>query len=913
MKQLNTITLLIILLLVFTYSKAQYNFRSLDIRSGLSDNFVRTILKDQKGFLWFGTLNGLTRYDGFHNRPYALTTKNGKDNNNVLLIQQDKSGQTWVTTYDGSLFCYNTTKDCMEDNASEYLATLGINLKQDKTSQGKSEKLCIDQDKNLWFIQGKSIFYYLFDAHRLYQMSLSEAPTWITCRGGLAFALTKQGNIYRINPVQKSTYLTTTYPKAAQDLCIYQDTRNNLWIYDKYGNGLYKKSLSNDKLEQVNNENVTSISEDNQGNLWIGTNSNGIIVQPPYGLTTHITRNESTPYPLTSNHISTIEIDEDNMAWIGTSKLGIAYTYLNNTSISVIPTPFNEDIGFLSQDANGKLWIGYDGQGLYDATTRKHYNTSNSLLASNIVIGGKMANDNRMYLGTYGGGIYCLSSDNKLTRIWQKYPQLKYARRIIQDKRGNFWIGATMNGLCLISPNGKLHNYTYQNSDLRTNAITDMAYSEKEDLLFVATGTGLYTVDSKKRIKAVGGKDLQNATINVIYIDPRGLRWVCTNEEVNVYDSHLHLLKAFGKAEGLNNALAITSDQQGQIWLTTSDAIHTFVIEKKGKEKYAFHFRKFTNADGLGDITFCKKAIYCMKNGDILAGGCGKYARLTPSKLGETVKIKNVIFTELRVGEEVLPFSTDHKKTLSFKYGEDFSLYVSTLDYSHAAPTKFAYQLNGKGEWIPIDDNCIKLANLSFGKYTLQVKALDGNDDTDASISFTIAPPFWLSRYAICTYLLLLIILIGVSIKYYKQKTVNEKAKKITSPETENQQSTSNFRLETTEKASRTAEQELIEHATKVIEKHLDETEFSVEDFSMEMNLSRSALYKKLMAATEKSPLEFMRAIRLRHGMSMLQQDNLSVSEIAYSIGLSPKQFSKFFKEEYGVLPSQYKKQEASL
>lgn len=110
------------------------------------------------------------------------------------------------------------------------------------------------------------------------------------------------------------------------------------------------------------------------------------------------------------------------------------------------------------------------------------------------------------------------------------------------------------------------------------------------------------------------------------------------------------------------------------------------------------------------------------------------------------------------------------------------------------------------------------------------------------------------------------------------------------------------------EDISRKQEDAWIAKATALIELHLSDSEFSVENFSEEMNLSRSALYKKLMAATGKSPLEFMRAIRLKHGLAYLQNGDLSISEIAYNIGLSPKQFSKFFKEEYGCLPSQYKK-----
>lgn len=99
-----------------------------------------------------------------------------------------------------------------------------------------------------------------------------------------------------------------------------------------------------------------------------------------------------------------------------------------------------------------------------------------------------------------------------------------------------------------------------------------------------------------------------------------------------------------------------------------------------------------------------------------------------------------------------------------------------------------------------------------------------------------------------------------------------------------------------------------IAKASAIIEHHLSDSEFSVESFSEEMNLSRSALYKKMMATTGKSPLDFMRAIRLKHGIAYLRDSDLSISEIAYNIGMSPKQFAKLFKEEYGCLPSQYKK-----
>ena len=99
---------------------------------------------------------------------------------------------------------------------------------------------------------------------------------------------------------------------------------------------------------------------------------------------------------------------------------------------------------------------------------------------------------------------------------------------------------------------------------------------------------------------------------------------------------------------------------------------------------------------------------------------------------------------------------------------------------------------------------------------------------------------------------------------------------------------------------------ELIDKATKIVEAHLADTDFTVEAFGEAMCMSRSALYKKLMAISGRSPLEFMRIIRLRHGFTLVRQGGLTVSEVAYKVGMSPKQFAKFFKEEYGSLPSKY-------
>ena len=897
MNKIFRLFLLFIITVIGAPVSAQYNFRNIDIRMGLRNNYVRTIVKDSQGFVWLGTLNGLSRYDGFRIRNYDIVQKDGKINNNILRIAQDKHQTLWITTLDGRLFCYDKERDGIYNDAANRLARLGIR------SQGA---VFVDADRNLWCASTGVLYYYVFDDHRLFSMPVKEKIISVSCRDGVAFALTNKGKVYRVNPRQNSIYFMGSYPLSSQikDLNIFQDGKHNLWLYDKYVPGLFclretKPSLHTE-VKKVNDENVMSVDEDQQGNLWIGTNSNGVIVRHEDGSSNRIIHNDISSYPLASNHISVVYIDNENIAWVGTSKLGASFAPVNHAGMTVFNTPYKEDIGFFCQDAHGKLWIGYDGYGLFCADTEAHFMKNSSPLTSDLVIGGRLAQDKSMYIGTYGGGILRMDERGTITPVWQKYSQLAYARRVIQDKEGNFWIGSTMNGLCEVSKKGVFRNYTFKNSVLRTNAVTDMVYSEKEDLLLISTGTGLYTLNTKKWLQVAPPEELKTASINALCIDPRGLRWVCMNDEVRIYDKHFKLLKVFGMQDGMNNVLAITCDHQGQVWLTTCDALFNVRVDRNKSKDYRFHFRKFIDADGLAHITFCKKAIYCTDKGDILAGGCGKYLRLTPAALEDRMTSRKLYFTELRVNGKTVPFYGDRLKTLNFEHNDDIELFVSTLDYVHAAPLKFAYKLEDK--WITTNDNSINLGQLPFGHYTLQVKVLDGNEDIVTTLQLDVKSPLWLSWWAICLYVFLCGLVGWLMSKLFM--SYQKQLAKTSVPD----YSAVTTRLMPDERPLSEDDNRLIAQATETVEAHLADAEFSVERFSEEMNLSRSALYKKLMNETGQSPLEFMRSIRLQHGLQLLRQGNMSVAEIAYKTGLSPKQFSKFFKEQYGCLPSQYKK-----
>ena len=216
---------------------------------------------------------------------------------------------------------------------------------------------------------------------------------------------------------------------------------------------------------------------------------------------------------------------------------------------------------------------------------------------------------------------------------------------------------------------------------------------------------------------------------------------------MNVYDAQHHLLHEFGKDEGLDHVLAIVSDKQGNLWMTTHEALAHIVVTPNEKEKWSFRIRRYVSEDGLDDVRFAKKALFCMNNGDVLAGGDGKIVRVAHTSQLEDMQQHKVVFTNLYVGNrEVVPGGEGRNilrgnigdvNQLALRYDDDFALTVSCLDYASAAPAHFAYRLGKEGEWIAMEGNRLAFSHLSAGEYLLQVKSLDGTDDADMMAQMT--------------------------------------------------------------------------------------------------------------------------------------------------------------------------------
>ena len=292
------------LLTLTLQANERLNFRTFDVKSGIADNYVQSILCDKYGFMWFSTLNGLSRYDGYQFKTYT-TTQLGSYNNDIEFTAEDASGTIWIKT-PKSYYFYNREKDEIDDHITPILEQFGI--------YGTPDNLYIDKDLNLWCTVNSTLYYYVFKQKELYTLSLPQncQVLQIDCYQSSAYVLLSDSYIYHVD-------------WRAQSLCkevqiilplgwkqrMYIDTFSRLWLYVPHTKGVccydpnVKEWFSFPGEKEIANELITAVIDDGKGNIWIGTDNKGIYIsyhQDGKGYE-RLSKEVDNPFSLPNNHI----------------------------------------------------------------------------------------------------------------------------------------------------------------------------------------------------------------------------------------------------------------------------------------------------------------------------------------------------------------------------------------------------------------------------------------------------------------------------------------------------------------------------------------------------------------------------------------------------------------------------------
>ncbi|MDA3816979.1 MAG: response regulator [Prolixibacteraceae bacterium] len=784
--------LLCLLLKVFNaFPMDGYDFRWLDVKTGLTDNTVNSICRDSYGFMWFATDNGLSRYDGFNYKHY-FTVPIGTYNNKINHINEDAEGNIWIHATD-KILLYNRDKDILDNNIKSKLNWLNV--------AGDVEQLFVDHNRNLWCVIDSTLFYYNYKSKQksIFPLPKNEHIKWMECRDGNAFILFDSGLLGKVNFSTNSINKELTIELSSSfHHKIYIDDSYNIWFYTAYSpDNILRRynpqtktwKILTDKTKHICDF-ITSIIDVGNGDIWIGTVEAGVsIYHTKTDSFTNLTYKKDNPFSLSTNHINCFYKDKQDIVWVGTSKRGIAYTSLNNILFERDKLADLNDVSCIIEDKIGNLWLGSDGEGLVcvDKSTKKsiRYSAKNRDIPSDLIICTFLDSKNRIWFGTYGGGAFYHDKNNFVNlniENQQIAGLLKDIRSIEEDAAGNIWLGTIDKGLFCYDTNGNIEHYNIDNTALPTNSITDL-HCNFDQSLYIATSSGLCVMNTQTLMLSVlksnnkGTQQFPNKLINCIYRDSRNRLWIGEQRGLHVFDSVLDSIFHLTTENGIshNYIRGIAEDQNNNIWITTNFGITNIVVVNDPARAPIFRYYRYFDQDGIGNIAFNLHSIFCNRKGEILMGGMGGYIKTAPTPIQYKQSNSKVIFTALKisnnqieVGEAIgnnriiLPKNIQLAREITLDYSDNnFSIDVSSMNYESPHKTKFAYRLSDDANWIKLAGNTIYFNKLPAGVYNLQVKASNNGGNwinEPSNLIIRVNPPFWKSTRAYILYLLVFFI-----------------------------------------------------------------------------------------------------------------------------------------------------------
>ncbi len=762
------------------------NFRTFDVKAGIADNYVRHILCDQYGFMWFSTLNGLSRYDGYQFKTYT-TTQLGTYNNDIEFTAEDATGTLWIGT-PRSYYFYNREKDEIDPDIKPQLEKLGIS--------GKIDKLHIDKDLNLWCVANKVLYYYIFSQKELRSVPLSSNSQILQmeCSNSKAFILLSDSYIYQVNWRLRTLYKEVQSPSASwSKQQMYIDSFSKLWLYVSHSKGIYcydtitKNWASFPGESEITHELITAVIDDGKGNIWIGTDNKGIFISHLQSNSyKRLSKKADNPFSLPNNHISCFYKDRSEIMWVGTSKLGVTFACLYNVKFESSQLFQQEDISCLIEDQHGNLWLGFDGEGLAFYDKRKeeytYFTQKKNSIPSDIIVCSYKDSKGRTWFGSYGNGAFYQFNGEftPVTTIYEKEKVIDYVRCIIEDKFENIWLGTILNGLYCLDKTGNITSYTMEKSPIRTNCITSFSCTDGINF-YIGTSNGLYHMDTETReislleIAPPAARLLDNAYINCMYQDARGLLWIGTRTGLNVYNIKTKEITQLTIQKGLshNYIRAITEDKENNIWATTDHGVTNIAVVSSPDDSFIYFCYPYFEEDGIGNMSFNNHSIVCTREGEILMGGSGGYLRVDPHSINAHQETHPVVFTSLYLanqrmevggknsaGRILLKKNIQLVNEITMDYSDsNFALEVSSMDYSALHKLQYVYRLNKSEEWVRLEGNRIYFNKLSPGIYQLEVKVYENNNyksSQPSCLTILVLPPFWLSTPAYVCYILLL-------------------------------------------------------------------------------------------------------------------------------------------------------------
>ncbi len=754
-------------------------FEHLSVADGLSQSEVITMLQDVHGFLWFGTTDGLNRYDGYGFSVFRQSSKAplSLSDDNIRHLRQDRSGDIWICTMHGGLnrYVYHTGRFLHHYSVNSFL-TSNMSFVSTMTPINDTMFVLGTSDGKILLFNPDADTYYIH-------------PTVGSGNAVTALAQTPDGVVWAgtwgsgLHSLQIATGKIASYfhGRGADDLphntlnALLVDRRGKLWIGT--GNGLARLNSrgtfdrfmhrAGDKHSLSNNE-VTSLYEDASGQIWVGTSDGINMLEPGEGTFISFQHDPIDPSSLSSGRVYAMMQDDSGVLWFAATGSGLNKLLLRRPSFetysTLSPRPFHlpgNDVMGIAETDQGALYVA-----LFDAGLVKLDQKTGTAQRVEIVPKGTRAlhldRNHNLWVGTETNGLYVLNLSTGRTRQFKHDPHNPHTisnneiRKIFEDTQGTIWIGTFAGGLNRFDAStSRFTQIRHRSPHLQAGVHLSIMeiFEDESGTLWVGTnGGGLSSYDPvEKTLTAAtasltGRYDLRMQFVfGIAELEP-GVLWLATyGSGLMRYEPGTGSLTRISEDDGFpsSSLYDILPDNSGNLWISSNNGLIRYT-PRTGAVK------NFTIMDGLQSSEFNRGARYKSKSGRMFFGGVAGFNTFFPDSIKEDLYIPRVVITSFRVFDEPFTFSqTPAHAPITLEHDQNFiSFEFASLDYRTPQKILYTYKLEGVDrEWVePSNRRYARYTHLDPGEYVFNIKATNSDgiwNPEPTTFAVVIRPPLY--------------------------------------------------------------------------------------------------------------------------------------------------------------------------
>lgn len=766
-----------------------YHFRSYQVEDGLSHNSVWAVMQDSRGFMWFGTNDGLNRFDGKKFKIFRRVQGDSLSigNNFIHCLKEDSRGRFLIGTKQG-LYLFDERQEKFEH----------IDLNRDQKDDASINAIMEDPSGNIWLACHGYGLYVLtpeltVKKHYLSNNKSYSLPSnyiWSIAQDyyGYIWLGTVGKGLVRFDPKKEQfTQIAGNKELNINDPVIYSlycDIDNNIWI-GTATSGLIRYNPKAEKATYYidNVFNIKSIIEYSDHELIMGSDK-GLVKFDRAQESFNLINDDSSFDNMTDNSIFSIARDKEGSFWIGTYFGGVnyyspainrfqyCYNSPNNSSKKNIISSFAEN-------ENGDIWIGTHNDGLYlfnpqNLNFKKLYDIGYHDVQSILL------DHDKLYASLYGRGIKVLNVKNgQINTLANNISEINQTiNSIFKTSKGQI-LFTSEGGVLSMDASGTLKKLDY----LANTPIKDITEDYDGSIWFATHSRGLIrlTADNKWEVftnNPDDPKSLPGNNINCVFQDSKFHIWAGTEGEgLALFDTkEKNFEPILNDQSGLpsNIIYSILDDSDGNLWVSTGGGLVKISSDLKSVKTFSY----------IGDIQRIQYNLNCAlraSDNHLYFGGTNGFITFNPKEITDNLNKPAIIITGFQIAsKEIVPSesssplreSIDITKKITLAYSQStFSFDFVALSYLSPEQNKYAYILEGfDKEWHHTDNNKAIYMNIPAGTYTFRVKGTNNDgiwSDEVASIVIKINPPFWISNIMICLYIILAIGFILYFIRRY--------------------------------------------------------------------------------------------------------------------------------------------------